>query len=154
MARASEAARRIVATAMMRRVASARAGSDRCDDRGDVVGWVIMIPLSIALFLSAVQVAMWHQARNMCQGAAQSGATAGAALTAGLNAGKSAAQAYISTEAGSSVTSASATEQQTATTVTVTCHAKAFTLLPLPGLTTADQSATATRERFTTPGTP
>lgn len=153
MPRATEAARRI-ATAMMRRVAAARANTDRWNDRGDVIGWVIMIPLSITLFLSAVQVAMWFQARNMCQGAAQSGATAGSTLTAGPDDGRAAAQSYITSEAGSSVTSAHASEQQSATTVTVTCHAHAFTLLPLPGLTTADQSATATRERFTTPGTP
>ena len=153
MTSATEGTRRIAA-AMMRRVAAARADIRRWNDRGDVVGWVVMIPLSIALFLSAVQVAMWFQARNMCQGAAQSGASAGSALTAGPNAGRTAAQDYVTTEAGSSVTSASANEQQTATTVTVTCHANAFTLLPLPGLTAADQSATATRERFTTPGTP
>lgn len=138
----------------MRRVRAVRADSARWNDRGDVVGWVIMIPLSIALFLSAVQVAMWYQARNMCQAASQTGATAGSTLTAGPSAGKTAAQDYISTEAGSSVTSASASEQQTATTVTVSCHAEAFTLLPLPGLTSTDQSATATKERFTTPGTP
>jgi hypothetical protein len=29
-----------------------------------------------------------------------------------------------------------------------------LTLLPLPGLTVANQSATAARERFTTPGSP
>ena len=153
MARTPAAARRIAA-AMTRRVHAVRSDASRWNDRGDVVGWVIMIPLSIALFLCAVQVAMWFQARNMCQGAAQSGAAAGSTLTAGRNAGKAAAERYISTEAGSSVTSASASEQQTATTVTVTCHADAFTLLPLPGLTGADQSATATRERFTTPATP
>lgn len=153
MARTTRGARRIAA-AMMRRVDAVRADPARWSDRGDVVGWAIMIPLSIALFLSAVQVAMWYQARNMCQAAAQAGVSAGRVLNAGPHAGGGAANDYITTTAGSSVTSAHASEQQTATTVTITCHANAFTLLPLPGLTTADQSATATRERFTTPGSP
>lgn len=145
---------RRIAAAMMRRVKVVRADTDRWNDRGDVVGWAIMIPLSIALFLSAVQVAMWYQARNMCQAASQAGVSAGRDLNAGPSAGSTAANDYISTTAGTSVTSAHASEQQTATTVTITCHANAFTLLPLPGLTSTDQSATATRERFTTPGTP
>lgn len=153
MAPTTHGARRIAA-AMMRRVDAVRAGTGRWNDRGDVVGWTIMIPLSIALFLSAVQVAMWYQARNMCQAASQAGVSAGRVLNAGPDAGSKAANDYITTTAGSSVTSAHAREQQTATTVTITCHANAFTLLPLPGLTTADQSATAARERFTTPGTP
>lgn len=145
---------RRIAAAMMHRVDAVRADTARWNDRGDVVGWAIMIPLSIALFLSAVQVAMWYQARNMCQAASYAGVTAGRALNAGPHAGAAAAKDYITTTAGSSVTSAHASEQQTATTVTITCHANAFTLLPLPGLTTADQSATATRERFTTAGSP
>ena len=142
---------RRIAAVVTRRVQAVRAEGDR----GDVVGWAIMIPLSIVLFLSAVQVAMWYQARNMCQAAAQAGVSAGRTLNAGADAGSTAANDYITATAGTSVTSAHASEQQTATTVTVSCHAVAFTLLPLPGLTTADQSATATRERFTTPsGTP
>jgi len=142
---------RRIAAAVLRRVQAVRADTDR----GDVVGWAIMIPLSIALFLSAVQVAMWYQARNMCQAASQAGVSAGRTLNAGADAGSTAANDYLTTAAGTSVTSAHASEQQTATTVTVSCHAAAFTLLPLPGLTTTDQSATATRERFTTPsGTP
>lgn len=149
MAARARTARRIAA-AMVRRAGLVRAHADR----GDIVGWAIMIPLSIALFLSAVQVAMWYQARNMCQAAAQTGAAAGRDLNAGPSVGSAAAQNYLATTAGSSVTSAHANEAQTATTVTITCHAKAFTLLPLPGLTTTTQSATATRERFTTPGTP
>lgn len=134
----------------MRRVRAVRGGADR----GDVVGWAIMIPLSIALFLSAVQVAMWYQARNMCQAASQAGVSAGRSYNATANAGGTAANDYLARTAGTSVTSAHAVEHPTATTITVTCHAHAFTLLPLPGLTTADQSATATRERFTTPKTP
>lgn len=123
-------------------------------DRGDVIGWAIMIPLSIALFLSAVQVAMWYQARTMCQAAAQAGAQAGKTYNAHTDTGRNAANEYLNQTADGSMSSAAVDEQITATTVTISCRANAFTLLPLPGLTTVTQSATAARERFTTPETP
>jgi hypothetical protein len=149
MAGMAMVARRIAA-AVMRRVGAVRANNDR----GDVIGWAIMIPLSIALFLSAVQVAMWYQARNMCQAAAQAGARSGKAFNASGDAGSGAANNYLAQTADRSVSGARVTESLTATTVSVTCRGNALTLLPIPGLTTVSQSASAARERFTTPGTP
>jgi hypothetical protein len=133
-----------------RRVAVLRAGRDR----GDIVGWAIMIPLSIALFLTAVQAAMWYQARNLCQAAAQAGTRAGAAYNAASGAGAQAATGYMAATGENSVHATHVTEHRTTQTITVTCSADPLTLLPLPGLTTAHQSSTAARERFTTPGTP
>src|SRR6266702_1386600 len=86
MAVAVQLARRIT-SAVTRRVAAVRANNDR----GDIVGWAIMIPLSIALFLTAVQAAMWYQARNMCQAAAHAGTQAGKAYNAAGGAGSQAA---------------------------------------------------------------
>jgi len=123
-------------------------------DRGDIPGWAMMIPIGIALFLAAAQTAMWFQARNMCQSAVQVGVRAGRAYNAGPQTGSAAATAYLSQTAGNTASAATVTEQLSATTITVTCRAGALTLLPLPGLTVANQSATAARERFTTPGSP
>ena len=114
----------------------------------------MMIPIGFALFLAAAQTAMWFQARNMCQSAAQVGVRAGRAYNAGPHTGSSAATAYLSQTAGNTASPATVTEQLSATTITVTCRAGALTLVPLPGLTVANQSATAARERFTTPGSP
>jgi Flp pilus assembly protein TadG len=131
-----------------RRVAALRS------DRGDIVGWAIMIPLSIALFLTAVQAAVWYQARNLCQAAAQAGTRAGAAYNAADGTGSQAAADYLAATADNSVHATHVGEHRTLQTITVTCSANPLTLLPLPGLTTAHQSSTADRERFTTPGTP
>jgi hypothetical protein len=135
-----------VRAALRRRVRAVRGQNDR----GDVVGWAIMIPLSIALFLSAVQAAMWYQARNMCQAAAQAGARAGSTYQAGVDAGSAAANAYLAQTADRTVSHAQVSQQITATSVTISCQAVPFTLLPLPGLGHVSQSATAARERFTT----
>jgi Flp pilus assembly protein TadG len=137
-------ARRIT-SAVTRRVAALRS------DRGDIVGWAIMIPLSIALFLTAVQAAMWYQARNLCQAAAQAGTRAGAAYNAASGAGSQAAADYLAATGDNSVHATRVGEHRTTQTITVTCSADPLTLLPLPGLTTAHQSSTAARERFTTP---
>ena len=149
MAVAVQLARRITSS-VTRRVAAVRANNDR----GDIVGWAITIPLSIALFLTAVQAAMWYQARNMCQAAAHAGTQAGKAYNAAGGAGSQAATDYLAKTADNSVSGIRVREHRTAQTVTVTCKADALTLLPLPGLMTASQSSTAARERFTTPGTP
>ena len=149
MATALRRARRITSK-VTRRVAAVRAAADR----GDIVGWAIMIPLSIALFLTAVQAAMWYQARNLCQAAAHAGTRAGAAYNADDGAGSQAAADYLAATADNSVHATHVGEHRTTQTITVTCSANPLTLLPLPGLTTARQSATAARERFTTPGTP
>lgn len=121
-------------------------------DRGDVVGWVIVLPVALAMFLTAVQAVMWYQARNMCQAAAQAGAQAAATYQAPAGTGTQTAVTYLHTVAGSSVSDGTASETATATTITVTCTARPFTLAPIPGLTSATQSATTSRELFTTPG--
>ena len=123
-------------------------------DRGDIPGWAVMIPLALGLFFTGVQVVMWHDARNMCQAAAQVGARAAARLDAGASTGQAAAISYLNQTAGGSARNPMVTEQATPDTVTVTCHADALHIFPLPGLSSANQSATAARERFTTPGTP
>ena len=124
-------------------------------DRGDVIGWVITVPVIMLLTIGGVQVVMWYQARNVCQAATQAGVRDGKALNASGTAGSIAATNYLSRTGGSSVVGARAAETLTATTVTVTCTATAERVIPLPGLSiSVRQSATARREQFTTPGMP
>lgn len=124
-------------------------------DRGDVIGWVMTVPVIMLLTIGGVQVVMWYQARNVCQAATQAGVRDGKALNASGTAGSTAAANYLSQTGGSSVVGARASETLTATTVTVTCTATAERVIPLPGLSiSVSQSATARRERFTTPGAP
>lgn len=142
--------RRIVEV-MMRRVRRVLAEPDR----GDVIGWVITVPVIMLLTIGGIQVVMWYQARNVCQAATQAGVREGKALNAADSAGSTAAANYLSQTGGSSVVGARASEKLTATTITVTCSATAERVIPLPGLSiSVSQSATARRERFTTPGAP
>jgi hypothetical protein len=145
---------RRLASALRARAAAVRAAADR--GSGQVVGWAVGFPLAIALFFTVVQTVFWYQARSMCQAAAHAGTQAAKAYNAPAGAGSRAATSYLASVADDSVNHVHTGESMTATSVTVTCHAHAKTLpLPWPsGLTTVDQSSTAARERFTTPGTP
>jgi hypothetical protein len=121
-------------------------------DRGDVIGWALMVPVVMALTIGGIQVVMWYQARNVCQAAAHAGVQAGKAMGSSTGAGSAAATNYLSQTGGGSVVGAQASETVTATTVTVTCTANAERVIPLPGFSVAvNQSVSSQRERFTTP---
>jgi hypothetical protein len=126
----------------------------RDSDRGDVVGWVITLPVALLLFVAAIQAGLWYQARAMCQAAAVTGVQAGKAFNAPPGTGSAAASAYLKVTADNTVSDTQVSEQLSASAVTVSCTGAALTVVPLPGLTTVAQSSTAQRERFTTPGTP
>ena len=123
-------------------------------DRGDVVGWVITLPVALLLFVAAIQAGLWYQARAMCQAAAATGVQAGKAFNAPPGSGSAAASAYLKATADNTVSDTQVNEQTSANAITVSCAGTALTVVPLPGLTTVAQSSTAQRERFTTPGTP
>ena len=126
----------------------------RDSERGDVVGWVITLPVALLMFVAAVQAGLWYQARAMCQAAAVTGVQAGKAFNAPPGTASAAASAYLKATADGAVSDTRLSEQASATAVTVSCKGAALTVVPLPGLTTVAQSSTAQRERFTTPGTP
>lgn len=114
--------------------------------------YALLFPLLLTLTFGGVQVAMWFQARNLCQAAAQAGVRAARTLDAAPGAGSSAASAYLARTAGDTLTGARTTETRTGTTVAVRCAGTALTVMPLPGLDLrVDQWAAAARERFTTP---
>jgi hypothetical protein len=123
-------------------------------DRGDVVGWVITLPVALLLFVAAIQAGLWYQARAMCQAAAVTGVQAGKAFNAPPGSGSAAASAYLQATADNTVSDTQVSEQISANAVTVSCKGAALTVVPLPGLTSVAQSSTGQRERFTTPGTP
>jgi Flp pilus assembly protein TadG len=113
------------------------------------------MPLLLLITIGGVQVAMWFQARNICQAAAQTGVRHARVLGAPDGAGSAAAADYLTTVGGGSVVGGHAVQSQTATSVTVTCTGQAIRVIPLPGFSiSVSQSSTEQRERFTTPGTP
>ena len=122
-------------------------------DRGSLaVELSILFPLVLALTLGGVQVAMWFQARSMCHAAAQAGVRAARVLDAPTDAGRSAARGYLTSTAGDTVLAPAVAQQTTPTTVSVTCIGTAERVIPIPGLAIrVRQSASARRERFTTP---
>ncbi len=135
------------AKAVRRRIDSLR----QSPDRGDVVGWALVVPLIMVLSIGGVQVAMWFHAR-ICQAAAQTGARTARVLNAPANAGRVAAVAFLSTVGQGSVHAPTVNESRTQTAVTVTCSGHALRVIPIPGLSIAvTQSSSAERERFTTP---
>jgi len=122
-------------------------------DRGDVVGAAITVPVVLMLTFGGVQVALWYHARNVCQAAARAGVRAGKALNASAGTAQAAASSYLTQTGGELVVGGRAAEQLTASTVTVTCTATAYDIIPLPGFSiSVEQSSSGQRERFTTPG--
>ena len=129
--------------------------SRRADrDRGSVtVEVAILFPMVIVVTLAGIQMAMWFHARDLCQASAQAGVRAARAEGAPVGSGTQAADAYLKQTGGDSVLDPSVDENgSTATAVRVHVRARVPSLVPLPGFSfTIDQSATAGRERFTTP---
>lgn len=123
-------------------------------DLGSVtVEVAILFPLLIVITLGGIQMAMWFHARDLCQAAAQAGVRAARAEGAPPGSGSRAATDYMTRTGAGSVDSPSVDENgSTATAVRVHVRGTVPSLVPLPGISfTIDQSASAGRERFTTP---
>jgi len=129
-------------------------GTDAKGDRGSVtVEVAILFPVLMLVTLGGIQVAMWYHARDVCQASAQAGVRAARSEGTAAGAGSRAAADYLKRTGAGSVDSPSVDENgSTATVVRVHVRAMVPSLVPLPGVSfTIDQSATASRERFTTP---
>ena len=112
----------------------------------------ILAPALLVLVITIVQAGLWFHARNLAQAAAQEGATAAASYTATTTAGLARARAFLSEQAGDSLTATTvSTAGSTATLVRVEVTGRALSVLPgVPGMTVT-QTATAPLERFTVP---
>jgi Flp pilus assembly protein TadG len=113
----------------------------------------ILGPAILALTFTVVQAGLWFYARSLALAAAEEGVTAARAYAATPIVGTMRAHAFLSQQAGDSLTAARvASTGTTATTVRITVTGQALSILPgVPG-PAVTQSAQAQREAFTTPG--
>ncbi len=111
----------------------------------------ILGPAILLLTFTIVQAGLWFYARSLALAAAQEGVNAGRAYGAPPHAGAARARAFITEQAGDSLTAASVTSAgSTVTTVRIQVTGRSLSVLPgIPGLA-INQAAQASRERFIT----
>lgn len=115
----------------------------------------ILAPALLVLVFTIVQAGLWFHARNLAQAAAQEGATAAASYTSTPTAGIARARAFISEQAGDSLTATTVTTAgTTATLVRVEVTGRALSILPGVSGMTVTQTAFVPVERFASDGTP
>ncbi|KOV22513.1 hypothetical protein ADK90_10715 [Streptomyces sp. XY413] len=112
----------------------------------------IVFPFVILLTIAVVQAAMWIHARNVALTAAREGVAAARTYQSPERAGADRARETLGRIAGDSLRApAVSTDGSTATEVRVTVTGSAPSMVPgLSGLSVS-QSASAPRERWTTP---
>lgn len=122
-------------------------------DRGESsIQMAIVFPFVILVTVAVVQAAMWVHARNIALTAAREGVAAARTYQSSEGAGAARAREALGRIAGDSLRGPSvSTAGTSATAVTVTVTGSAPSMLPgLSGLSVS-QSASAPRERWTTP---
>jgi TadE-like protein len=115
----------------------------------------ILAPALLLLTFVLVQAGLWFYARSLALAAAQEGVTAGRAYNAPATAGAVRARAFLSEQAGDSLTGTTVSSSgTTAAVVRITVTGHSLSVLPgLPGMAIT-QSAQGSREHFTVPGGP
>ncbi|MFK0016965.1 TadE family protein [Streptomyces sp. NPDC091027] len=134
------------------RVPGSNQGRD-CGDRGESsIQMAIVFPFVILVTVAVVQAAMWVHARNVALTAAREGVSAARTYQSPEGAGADRARETLARIAGDSLRAPTvSTAGSTATAVRVTVTGSAPSMLPgLSGLAVS-QSASAPRERWTTP---
>ncbi|MFT4264111.1 MAG: pilus assembly protein [Nocardioides sp.] len=126
--------------------------SRRKDERGSVsIELVILLPALFAVMFLGMQAALYYHARTVAIAAAQEGAKAAGGESAKAADGVSAASSFVDEAGGDDVLpGATATENRTATTVTVTVRGHSLSVVPgwSPSIV---QSASLPAERVTAP---
>ena len=115
----------------------------------------ILGPALLLLVFAVVQGGLWFYARSLALAAAEEGATAGAAYQADRSAAAARARAFLTEQAGDTLTSTEVTTTGSSiTTVRIQVTGRSLSVLPgIPGLPVT-QVAQADVERFTTDATP
>ncbi|MFF5808752.1 TadE family protein [Streptomyces sp. NBC_01565] len=122
-------------------------------DRGESsIQMAIVFPFILLVTVAVVQASMWVYARNIALTAAREGVAAARTYQAPEGAGAARATETLGRIAGDSLSSSSVSTSGSSTTeVRVTVTGQALSLIPgLSGLSVS-QSASAPRERWTTP---
>src|SRR4051794_12667200 len=119
------------------------------------VEWAVLFPIVVVLLFAGPQLALWYFAREAADAAAQAGARAASVLEAAGGVGQQAADDYLAQLGTGAITSYSASERGTATSVSVRVTAEVPNVIPLPGFDpSVDVTVVRARERFTTPDSP
>ncbi|MFI5641985.1 TadE family protein [Streptomyces goshikiensis] len=116
------------------------------------VQMAIVFPFILMVTVAVVQASMWVYARNIALTAAREGVTAARTYQAPESAGAARASETLGRIAGDSLAGSSvSTTGTSATEVRVTVTGQAISLIPGLSSLSVSQSASAPRERWTTP---
>jgi hypothetical protein len=126
----------------------------RLPDSGSTsVQYAITFGLFLLLFFTAVQTGLWWYARSVCLTAAWQGVQVGRAAGGTAEDASATARSFLSRAGLGIVTDTAVTASSDAGNVHVEVSGAAIRILPLPGIRlNIAQSATAPKERYTTPG--
>ena len=135
-----------------RRVPHQSSGRRATEERGSAsVEAAIVFPVVLFLIFGIIQGALWFHARHVALGAAQEGARLVAAEDGGD--GETRAREFItSLTGGTLIRNVIVREAATTQTATVTVNGQAPSLIPGVAGLPVSQTATASVERFTRPG--
>lgn len=113
----------------------------------------VLAPLALVVLLTVLQAGVWFYAHSVCEHAAQRGIDA-ARTVAGTSAHAEQAAHAVTDHTSGLATHPVVTAQVAAQDVRVQVSASVPRVLPIPGLDLrAATTASAAKERFTTPGT-
>ena len=113
----------------------------------------VLAPLALVLLLTVLQAGLWFYTHSVCDHAARRGAAVARTVTGSSARAEQAAHAVTDHTSGLA-THPVVTAQVTAQDVRVQVSASIPRVLPIPGLDLrAAITASAAKERFTTPGT-
>lgn len=123
------------------------------DERGSSsVELAVLAPMALVLVLTVLQAGLWFYTHSVCEHAAQRGIAAARTVT-GNNGHAEQAARTVTDPASGIATHPMVTAQVSAQTVRVQVSATVTRVLPVPGLDLrTSQVASASKERFTTPG--
>ncbi|RBQ21188.1 pilus assembly protein [Spongiactinospora rosea] len=112
---------------------------------------IVVLPVIMLAVLACMQVCLLYFGRSVALAAAQAGVRAARADEASRTAGGEIARRYAERTAGEFLHAITATSTADQTTVQVTVHGRALSLVPfLPSIAVSEQAA-GPIERFTTP---
>lgn len=114
----------------------------------------LLAPLALVLLLTVLQGGLWFYTHSVCEHAAERGTEAARTVTGTAGHAEQAART-VTNHATGLATHPTVAAHVDADTVRVQVTAQAPRVLPIPGLNIpAHVTATAGKERFTTPGIP
>lgn len=124
----------------------------RCEDGSSSIELAVLAPLALLLVLTVLQAGLWFYTHSVCEHAAQRGLAAARTVTGHTTQAEQAART-VTDRASDLARDPVITTQERTQTVHVQVLVHTPRILPIPGLDlAATHTASAAKERFTTPG--